>query len=397
MQSAYRPNHSTETALVRVQSDILWALDKKKIVILVLLDLSAAFDTVRHSILLDRLEHNFGVTGNALAWFRSYLEGRTYCVSISGTQSQDVTLECGVPQGSVLGPVLFNIYTNQLGSLVRQHKMNYHGYADDSQLYASFSTDCTAHSVLQVELCLDAVRSWILTNNLMLNDNKTEIIVLGSKHRIQHTEPISVRIGESTIQPAHKVRNIGAIFDQHLAMTDHINSIARSSQYHLKRIGRIRRYLTDDAAASLVHAFVTSRLDYANALLGKVPDCHIKKLQKVQNTAARIVAKVPRREHIRPILHEMHWLPVSQRIQFKILLLCFKATTGLAPSYLAELVVPYTPTRSLRSADKHLLVVPRAQSTLGNRAFCCLAPVLWNELPQNMRSATSLDSFLSIN
>ena len=393
MQSAYKPNHSTETALVRVQNDILWALNQRKIVILILLDMSAAFDTVNHSILLDRLQHDFGVTGKALSWFQSYLSNRTYSVAINGTQSNAITLDCGVPQGSVLGPILFNVYTNQLGSIARENGATYHGYAYDTQLYAAFTLNDMSNSIVQTEVCVNTVRSWILNNNLMINDDKTELIILGSKHHVQQTEPFTFHIGNSSIEPAQKVKNIGAIFDQYMTMTDHINNLARSANYHLKRISKTRKYLTQDAASKLIHAFVSSRLDYANALLGGVPACHLQKLQKIQNTAARILALVPRRQHIQPILRELHWLPVAQRITYKIVLLSFKALTGTAPAYLSELLEWYTPTRTLRSASKHQLVIPHAQLAHGRRAFCCIAPTLWNELPEDLRAATKLTSF----
>jgi hypothetical protein len=124
---------------------------------------------------------------------------------------------------------LFNIYTHQLGSVVRANGSSYHGYADDTQLYAAFSLDSMSQSIAQVEVCVDAVRSWILDNNLMLNDGKTELIVLSSKYQLQQAEPITFHIGNCSIGVAQKVRNIGAIFDRHMTMINHINTLARSA------------------------------------------------------------------------------------------------------------------------------------------------------------------------
>jgi len=135
MQSAYKQYHSTETALVRVQNDILSNLDNKHGVILVLLDLSMAFDTIDHTTLLHQLAHRLGITGAALKWFQSYLNERTQSVSVDNEQSKPVPLKYGVPQGSVLGPLLYTIYTLPLGNLLRDAGVSYHLYADDTQLY----------------------------------------------------------------------------------------------------------------------------------------------------------------------------------------------------------------------------------------------------------------------
>ena len=137
MQSAYRQNHSTETALLKVHSDILSAVDNGCVVVLVLLDITAAFDTIDHAILLSRLRHRFGVTGAALDWLRSYLANRKQLVRI-GSDNSSPTVPFGIPQGSVLGPLIFTAYITPLGDLIRKYGLEYHLYADDTQIYISF-------------------------------------------------------------------------------------------------------------------------------------------------------------------------------------------------------------------------------------------------------------------
>ena len=160
-------------------------------------------------------------------------------------------------------------------------------------------------------------------------------------------------------------------------------------------IRQARKYLTSDAAATAIHAFVTSRLDYANALLYGLPKKDIGRLQRVQNFAARLLTGSKTRDHITPVLEQLHWLPMAYRIEFKVLVLAFKAIHGLAPSYLCEVVHKYIPGRTLRSSNAAcLLVEPKTRLKIGgDRAFSKAAPVLWNRLPSALRSLDSLDEF----
>ena len=231
---------------------------------------------------------------------------------------------------------------------------------------------------------------------LKLNDSKTEFLVIGSKFARTKPEVNTIVIGDESIEVASSARNIGVMMDSNLTMADHISNICKSSYLNLRNISQIRRYLTQDATATLIHSLVTSRLDNLNALLFGLPDYMITKLQKIQNHAAKLVVKKKKYDHVTPILQSLHWLPIKFRIQYKILLITHKCLHGLAPEYLSSRVKRHVPGRSLRSCvDLHLLVEKKAPQSYGKRAFSFAAPTLWNELPLDLRKCENLHAFKS--
>ena len=398
LQSAYRPGHSTETAVLRVHNDILKAIDDGHCVFLVLLDLSAAFDTVSHEILLNCLHTEFGVTGKALTWISSYLSQRSQAVLINGTLSSSSILRYGVPQGSVLGPDFFTDYTVALASIIRSFSVQYHCYADDTQLYSAFIPGVDELSVLQnLESCIDGIRIWMHDNKLKLNDTKTEFIVLGTPAALKKVQSMSLRVGNQIIPASKTVRNIGAYFDDHLRMDKQVSATCKVAWYTLYNISRIRRFLTRDQAKSAIHAYVTSKLDYNNALLAMAPQSLIYKLQRVQNASARLISGTKKHEHITPVLSSLHWLPVHLRVLFKVLLVTFKALYAGGPRYLCDLLIRHQSARVLRStSDPYLLHIPKSRlKTFGDKSFSVYAPIQWNNLPLSIRTSSSVDSFKS--
>ena len=395
-QSAYKKYHSTETALIRVQNDILQTIDQSGAVLLVLLDLSAAFDTVDHHQLIEILSKRIGIKGKALQWFESYLQGRTQTVYVKRSFSINQKLNCGVPQGSVLGPILFTIYTLPLGDVIRKHGLSYHLYADDTQLYLSFNPQHQGNvdsTKTAMEACISDIRSWMTTQMLKLNDDKTEVLVITSKHRQKCFFP-SLKVGNVDVRTSKSARNIGVIFYDEAMLKEHVKNITRKAFYDIRNITKIRKYLTVESTKSVVHSLVISKLDFCNSLLYGLPKYLIKKVQMIQNTAARLVYGYWKYEHVTPILKQLHWLPVRKRIEYKILLLTFKALNGTAPLYISDLLHLKENNIFLRSLGGNLLNVPLTkQVSYGDRSFQKVAPVLWNSLPRYLRMTNDINCF----
>lgn len=414
-QSAYRHFHSTETALFKVHSDIAKAIDQGSFVALLMNDLSAAFDTIDHEALIERLSLSFGIRGKALSWFKSYLQDRKQQVMIGNSLSSEKPLQCGVPQGSVLGPILYCLYTKPVGRILAQHGMSYHCYADDSQAYtalkpkADWYDPSTSNNLSRYEPSIDPnktwcelstnikkcmldLEAWMSINKLKLNKDKFEYIIFHSRCSNFNRDHFKLTLQDLTHDPETNVRNLGVIFDECLKFEQQTKAVARACRFQLRSIGRIRSYLDMDSCKTMVNALVTSRLDYCNSLLYGTTQKNLNRLQLVQNSAARLIQGTPRDQHITPVLHELHWLPVKCRITFKLLVLCYKSLQGTAPTYIN--VEQRQPDRDLRERNSNRLHQPIMQTVYyGSRFHQASMAREWNRLPIDLRMEENEQTF----
>ena len=399
-QSAYRPGHSTETALLKVVNDLFLSLNKGNISVLALLDFSSAFDTIDHTILVHRLHTDFGFTDTVLQWFSSYLTDRTHYVSLCNHCSDFAPVHSGVPQGSVLGPILFTMYIKPLSAIIDSHSIIHHSFADDLQLQMSAPPDRISELLHSMQSCISDVKAWATVNMLRLNDSKTELMLVTSKRsKHLHNLPTSITIGNAQIPFKQSVKNLGFTLDCHLTMNAHVSNIARTCYFELRRLAYIRRFLTSTATATLVSAFVLSRIDYCNSLLfGSTLDV-TSHLQRIQNYAARVILRLPMSSRITIHLKSLHWLPVKVRSTYKIACLCYHCHSSTAPSYVTDMLHKKPlHTRNTRSSSYTMPLLNRpahSKATLGDRSFSFASSSVWNSIPNDVKCAPSLSSFKS--
>ena len=392
-QSAYRPLYSTETALCSVVNDLLMLMDQGKCGVLILLDLSAAFDTVKHDFLLADCKE-IGIDGDALDYLKSYLENRSYCVQIGGSYSATKPLTRGVPQGSVLGPILFCIYTIGLSHLLQRHGIEFKLFADDTQFYLSFSgVQDTEKKLFEI---MQDVKKWMDSKQLKLNEDKTECLVVGKKNDVRKFRMSSLKMHETTVEVKTVVRDLGVLLDCHLSFHNQINNVVKVAGYHLKNIAFVRKYLDERTTKMLISNHVISKLDYCNSLYYGLPNYQLKKLQIIMNRAARLIKGLSPRERITPSLIDLHWLPIKARIIYKLCVMTYQALTSERPRYIRELLRGFhlhTPMFLRHSADPHRLDEPRSNLEIGSRAFASCAPRLYNRLPEDVKNSGNQNIF----
>ena len=389
-QSAYRKHFSCETAVLKVASDMLKSFDEGKVGLMAFLDLSSAFDCVEHSTLIRRLHLSYGLSDTCLKWFRCFLEGREMAVSHISTTSFKPVLS-GVPQGSVLGPILFSLYVSDIVPLAHAHSLSVHLFADDIIIYGSACTSSMSSLSSSISQCFDEVGQWLKSNGLLLNSDKSNVMWCSSLRRRLTVFP-PVILDNSPVSPVNKVKYLGVVLDSNFTFHDNINLTTRSCFSLLRRIRSIRNCLTTSMLSNLINSLVFSRLDYCISIHSGLPANALWKLQRVLHASARLLHGIGRSEHISAVIRDQGWLPIPQRIDLRLACLTFKCLNDSAPDYLSEQlnkVASVVGRHHLRSAAAGVLAVPRVRCrTLGGRSFRASATSAWNRLPSDIRKSS---------
>ena len=394
LQSAYKKDHSCETAVLKIVNDIQEEISKSNMVILLMLDLSAAFDTIDQDVLLAMLEKVFKIRGRALELLTSYLKGRTYAVHINGRASKVNNLFYGVPQGSILGPLLFSMYISEIEKIAVSNGLTPQLYADDTSLYIGFQPLKDFSSSLQkIRECFFRVKDFMTKNFLKLNVAKTQVIFCGSPtslalHQSRFNEICSLlEIEEENIKTSGK--SLGAVIDCELNFKNMIFETCRGGYFKLNKLRNMRNSLPEDIRLTLIKCYIISKIDYCNFMYANVPKNQIYKLQKCLNAAVRFVYNVRRSTSITPFLKKAHILPVEYRIKYKLSYYMYKITHGTAPPYLCKMFQQHVSNRNLRSTmDTTLMETTHAPGTIAYK-MCST----WRELPRFIRESQSIEKF----
>ena len=265
-----------------------------------------------------------------------------------------------------------------------------------SLLYISFTPSNSTSSLEILSNTFSDILSWMNSNKLLLNPSKTEFLLIGTKQiRLKFSQLTTLSLGNDIIPVSSSARNLGFIFDSDMSFTDQINSLSKSCHFHIRDIRRIRHLLPLSAATALANSLVSSKLDYCNSLYNGISQANLNKIQRIQNTLARVVTNTSKFEHITPILKKLHWLPIKQRIDYKLCLLTYKTLQIQQPTYLYNSLSFPSHSLSTRSSDSSVLSIPYVQTSLGKRAFSVIAPRLWNSFPPDSRNSLSVSTFRS--
>lgn len=380
LQSAYKKYHSTTTALLNIVDDIYKCIDKSELIILILLDYSKAFDCANHRLILAKLKA-LGFHQDALAWVLSYLTNRTQKVKTASGESRWITLINGVPQGSVLGPLLFTVLVSDVGKIIRNG--NYHMYADDTQLYYNCKVSDVINEIDKINVDLKAVEQFSDKNCLKLNTAKSIYIILGSHYNLLKLKHISlppIVINNKLIERKTHVRNLGVTFDEVLSWTKHINLIVGKAYGKLKQVYRFKKFLSHESKIRICESYVLSHFNYCDVVYQNMSDFLKQKIQKVQNSCFRFIFGLRKYDHISYCLKKTDTLNMEERRLLHGLTLMYKIEKKLAPTYLLERITKHLNNHNYNTRFRHNIVIERCSTTKRKNAFFSKFSKMYNEL-----------------
>ena len=390
-QSGFRPGHSTSTALLDVSDYILKNIDEGNLTGAVFLDLSKAFDIIDHSLLKTKLAA-LGVRGRALAWFDNYLSGRTQSVSVNGTYSDTADLSLGVPQGSVLGPLLFILFINDLPSVVHCCKIVL--YADDTALFFADRKFHSIQSALQEDL--NAVGEWFSLNRLLVNCDKTNVMLFGSKQRLARSQGLSLFLLGKLLELSNTVKYLGLTFDASMDWHEHINNISNKVTRRLNLLGRIRKFLDTDTSKLLYTSLVQPLMEYCDIVWSNADNTILQRLLRLQKRGARIILQKKIREDRTANLYcELGWVSLFERWNFHKCLSVFKCLNGIYPSYLRRLFSYNSDVHHYNTRNRANLHMVKITSKSGYRSFAYSAAKLFNNLDYATKRSLTLKEFVN--
>ena len=330
-QSGFRPKHSTNTLLMKLVNQWSFNIEKKRLNGVAFIDLRKAFDTVDHELLLSKLRA-IGCVDELIEWFKSYLSDREQVTSFQNKKSHPQIIKMGVPQGSILGPLLFSIYVNDLPKCTLNGTIDM--YADDTTLSVSGSD---VHEVEQkLTSALDDVMNWISRNRLVLNTEKTCVMTIGSRANIRQAQSFNVNIRGTVLKRVQVTKCLGVLIDEELNWSKHVDKITKTLQRNISVIKRAKTYLPQRSLSLLYNCLVLPHFDYCSTVWSNRYQFQTNKLKKVQKRAARIITNKPFETPSIELFQSLNWMPLENRFEFNRVTTIFKCLHNLTPNYLCE-------------------------------------------------------------
>ena len=393
-QSGFRSYHSTVTALLKVTDDIRFAMDNKQLTILVLLDFSSAFNSVDFDVLLSILQ-SLNVSPPVLAWFNSYLRGRSQSVRHDDSSSDWCDITAGVPQGGILSPLLFSVFINSISETITS---NYHLYADDLQLYRHFSVADTVTAINQLNLDLESITSWAKSFGLLVNPDKSQAIIIGSRHlcnSFDQSRVPPVMLNGVSITLSKTVRNLGVILDNNLSWCSHVSDICRKVYFSFHSLKRLQNLLPFNTKITLVQTLLLPLFDYADVCFIDATEELLNKLERLQNLCLRFIFGLRKYDHVSQYRNELKWLPIRYRRDCHVLYLLYNIINNPSfPSYIRERFEFLFPSDHHCRPNTYLLLkIPRHTTRFYNNSFSVQAVRLWNALPADIRASPTIATF----
>ncbi|XP_071652803.1 uncharacterized protein [Temnothorax longispinosus] len=395
-QSGYRKCFSTQSALLRLFHDIKYGVDVGEVLILVLFDFSKAFDTVSHHLLLTKLR-KLGFSDQALKLIFSYLTGRLQAVvDLEGVFSEWLSVTAGVPQGSVLGPLLFSLFINDIGAFLRftEHLI----FADDTQIYRRCLLSQLNAGLQFVAHDVNVVSEFAAANGLTLNLNKSKVLIFGSKGYIKQLNlndlPL-ISVGGISIPYVTEARNLGVIMRSDLSWDSHVSHISKRVHFTLYKLKFHKNSLSRQLRVKLVTALIWPLLDYCSLVYNDVTDELDTRLQRLINCAIRFIFNLRRDEHITPFRHQLGWLSVKNRRLYFLGIEMYKISRGISPGYLSDIFIKPDSLirRSSRLVVEHAFQIPTHRTETYHRSFHLAGIYLWNSLPSEIVSSSTIIEF----